>query len=288
VILYVNGGRTEATDLSQKAAAFLEEHGVHCEVVVFENLTQRPDSLSQDIERARGADCAVSLGGDGTYLRVAQIAYGGDVPLLGVNFGKLGYLLDVAPTDFLGVLARVVDGDITPVDRWPLAYRLSGVHRSVGDGKDVASIEGVAFNEVVVEKTVPGHMVRLQTAIGGEEALTYNCDGVLVATALGSTGYNLSAGGPVLMPGMQALLFTPVAPHLTIDRSLLVTPRHPLLVTVLGPRPAVVVVDGQRVGEAAVGGTIETMLASRPLHVLSPGKRSFGAALRRIVSFEHE
>ena len=170
----------------------------------------------------------MSLGGDGTFLRASRVARAADCPVLGVNFGRLGYLLEVAPEEFDDVLDEAIAGRAAIEDRLGLLVEAPG-------------LTAFALNELAVEKTVPGHMVRVATSVNGEHLLTYAADGVVVATPTGSTAYNLSAGGPVVSPGLDVLLLTPVAPHFTIDRSIVLGPHEVVELTVLrgparGPR----------------------------------------------------
>ena len=148
------------------------------------------------------------MGGDGTFLRVVRLAATEDVPVLGVNFGRLGYLPDLLPDQVRGALTKVFDGKAIIESRCALDVAISD--RSVGDG--ITAL--LALNEVVIEKIDFGHTVRLATSVDGEEALTYSADGLIVATPTGSTAYNLSAGGPILAPTLRAMVVTPVAPAL--------------------------------------------------------------------------
>lgn len=241
-----------------------------------------------------GVDLAISMGGDGTFLRLVPLAYHARVPILGVNFGRLGYLLQVEPAALLEslehalgpgprieeriVLAVTVSGELTPED---------GDDRSL-DGDGEVCPEGrrwwVALNEMVAEKTVPGHMVRFATAVDGEEFLSYKADGVLVASPTGSTAYNLSAGGPVLAPHLEAMVMTPVAPHLAIERSLVLRADQVASVRVLPERPAVLVIDGRAAGRLAPGAEVSCKIAPRRLRVVSPVGRGFAGPLRRALT----
>ena len=155
-----------------------------------------------------GTTVAVSMGGDGTFLRVVRLAATEDVPVLGVNFGRLGYLPDLLPDQVRGALTKFFDGKAIIESRCALDVAIAD--RSVGG--EVTTL--LALNEVVIEKIDFGHTVRLATTVDGEEALTYSADGLIVATPTGSTAYNLSAGGPILAPTLRAMVVTPVAPAL--------------------------------------------------------------------------
>ena len=140
------------------------------------------------------------MGGDGTFLRVVRLAATEDVPVLGVNFGRLGYLPDLLPDQVRGALTKVFEGKAIIESRCALDVSISD--RSVSDG--ITAL--LALNEVVIEKIDFGHTIRLATTVDGEEALTYSADGLIIATPTGSTAYNLSAGGPILAPTLRAMV----------------------------------------------------------------------------------
>ena len=284
VALLVHPTRPEAARLAAEAVAWLEAQG-H-EARVLGPPTGDPGPTGPDA--VAGADLAVSLGGDGTFLRLVSLAHAADVPVMGVNFGRLGYLLEVAPDRLLGSLARAVAGDVDLEDRTVVSVSVDGGLTAVGTDRPAALEDGrhrwIALNEMVVEKTVPGHMVALATAIDGEPCFTYQADGVLVATPTGSTAYNLSAGGPILSPKISAMILTPVAPHLSIDRSLVLHPDQVVTVAVGQARPAVLVIDGREIGELGPGAEVVCRVATTPLRVVSLGERGFAGLLRSTLA----
>jgi NAD+ kinase len=148
------------------------------------------------------------------------------------------------------------------------------------DGAAQGARRWLALNEFVLEKTVFGHTVRLATKIDGEDFITYSADGLLVATPSGSTAYNLSAGGPVVSPRLRAMVLTPVAPHLSLDRSLVLDPAQVLTVSVLEGRPAALVIDGQDAGRLAPGSVVSCTVADRPVLTATVATRGFGGVLR--------
>jgi NAD+ kinase len=152
---------------------------------------------------------------------------------------------------------------------------------AIGDrSKSDAPFTHLALNEVVLEKTIFGHTVRLTTSIDGEDVLTYSADGLLIATPTGSTAYNLSAGGPILAPALRAMVVTPVAPHLTLDRSLVLTDEQRVTVEIAPDRAAALVIDGQEIGRLEPGATITCRVATRPVRVVRNDPRGFGGTLR--------
>jgi NAD+ kinase len=147
-----------------------------------------------------GADIAVVLGGDGTMLRALQRFLGTEIPVLGVNFGRVGFLASVSPNELESGLSRVFSGDYRVVQLTTLEVEAAGVR-------------GAAVNDVVVLSSLRGRMVELAWALGGEDMGVQPCDGMICASPSGSTAYNLSNGGPVLARGLDAMVVTFIAPH---------------------------------------------------------------------------
>lgn len=297
IAVLVNPARPEAAALAQATAGWLGElgHDVHVlRLAPAERALGRVPAGDLTGADLTGADIAVSLGGDGTFLRLVPLAYAAGIPVLGVNFGRLGYLLEVEPSHLRAVLERALTGDVTLERRVVLAVTVDGGFsatpgddRSLG-GDGVVCPAGqrwwVALNEVVAEKTVPGHMVSLSTAVDGQPFLSYKADGVLVATPTGSTAYNLSAGGPVLAPQLEAMVLTPVAPHLAIERSVVLRADQTVTIKVMPERPAVLVVDGREAGRISPGAEVVCRVAPTSLQVVSPGARGFAAPLRAALT----
>ncbi len=277
VALLVHESRDDAMALARRTAESLETTGHQARLLVLsDDGTVTEDQQARPIESVdlSGADLAVGFGGDGTFLRLAALAWVARVPVLGVNFGRLGYLLELAPEDLDDMLLRVLSGAVMLEER-------------VGLSVQVGERRWFALNEVVLEKTVFGHTVRLDTRIDGERFLTYSADGLLIATPTGSTAYNLSAGGPVLSPRLRAMVVTPVSPHLSLDRSLVLHPDQVVTVQIVDGRPAALVIDGQEVGRLAPGDDITCRVADEPLQMVTTGDRGFGGLLRAALALDH-
>jgi NAD+ kinase len=190
--------------------------------------------LEQDVT---SADIAVVLGGDGTMLRALQRFLGTDIPVIGVNFGRVGFLASIQPSELESGLARVFSGD----------YRV--VHLTTLDVEADAT-RGAAVNDVVVLSAIKGRMVELGWAIGGEDLGVQPCDGLICATPSGSTAYNLSNGGPVLVRGLDAMAVTFIAPHSLHARPLVVPRGLDLEIRNRTPDVAAsVLVDGHALAE---------------------------------------
>ncbi len=277
VTFLVHPERPDALALARDTAEWLEARGDRARILQF----SAPNEVSEEgIARhlhqvdLNGTTVAVSMGGDGTFLRVVRMAWMGDVPVLGVNFGRVGYLPDLVPDQMRAALTRVFEGQAVIETRCALEVTLS-------DRSAVAAQSPLlALNEVALVKTDYGHTIRLATTIDGEEALTYSADGLIMATPTGSTAYNLSAGGPILAPSLRAMVVTPVAPHLSLDRSLVLTEDQVLCVEIVPDRGAVLVIDGEEIGRLEPSTTISCQLAQRSVRVVRNDPQKFGGMLR--------
>ena len=263
IAFYVHPSRPEAAALAERATGWLTGRGHEVMAAL------APDG-SVSVE---GADLLVSLGGDGTLLRAVDSALAASVPVLGVNLGLLGYLTEIEPAGLEEALERYLDGRYEVEERMTLAVSVRDP-----DGAPVAEV--CALNEATVEKTVPGHTVRVAASIDDRAFVTYAADGLLMATPTGSTAYNLSARGPLLSPRLRAIILTPVSPHMLFDRPLVLDPGQHVHLEVLGPRPAVLVVDGITVCSLEPGSTVDSREGDRPARLVTFGSRDFHAILR--------
>lgn len=267
VALVVHPEHPDAPALARQTEQWLEAAGhVACRV--------RDDVDPSAAELDRTVDLAVSLGGDGTMLRTVALAAAQGVPVLGVNLGRLGYLTEVEPAGLTPALARFLEGDYTLETRMTLEVTHEGA-----DGAATRPPR-VVLNEAALEKTVPGHTIRLMASIAGHPFVTYVADGLLVATPTGSTAYNLSARGPILSPGLRAMVLTPVSPHMIFDRPLVLEPEQWVRLELVGPRPAVLVLDGQGAEVLEPGDAVACRMAERPARFVTFGPRDFFSILR--------
>lgn len=215
----------------------------------------------------------VSFGGDGTFLRAANLAHQAQGAVLGVNLGRVGFLLPVAPNAVVEWILTYLRGEATSEER--VVLECLTPHARV-----------VAINEAVVERASSGHMARVRVAIDGDEFLTYSADGVLVATPTGSTAYNFSAGGPVLSPALRAMVVTPIAPHFTIDRSIVVGEIATIRLTAL-ERDAQLVLDGRLSTAIGAGESVDITVSKQPLCVVVPHGAALGSRLRESLREGH-
>ncbi|MCY3577120.1 MAG: NAD(+)/NADH kinase [bacterium] len=269
IALFVHADRPEALKLAADLIGRLDGDGHEIRLPPESaEAVNRTDIAHLDDHIGEKLDLAVSLGGDGSMLRAVTAVADDGVPVLGVNYGSLGYLTDIEPEVALEAIEQFLTGDYVIEERIRLSCRLD-------DGTEVS-----ALNEAIVEKVDSGRTVNLAVHIDGEYFTSYAADGLIAATPTGSTAYSLSAGGPILAPTMNAVILTPVAPHTLFDRSLVLLPSSELVVEVLGDRPAAVAVDGRSLGELGDGGSLTVSVSDRPARLVTLGQRGFHQALK--------
>jgi NAD+ kinase len=190
-------------------------------------------------------DLLVTLGGDGSILRAAQATAPHSTPILGINLGRVGFLSEARPETWRDVLARVLVGDYWVEER----RMLRAVVRQEGEVTGQAD----ALNDVVAGRGAQARVAHLCTEVDGGYLATYIADGLIVATPTGSTAYALAAGGPVLPPQLRNILLVPVAPHLSMERPIVLSEGVTVRITITGGRPAVLTVDGRVLAELRDG-----------------------------------
>ena len=183
-------------------------------------------------------DLVVALGGDGTMLRVSHACSKKDIPVLGVNLGRLGFLAELQRGSWDTGLAQVLAGQYWIERRMMLHVKQERDGRAVG--------EWDVINECAVTRDGGMKMVRLETIVDGQPLTTYAADGLIAATPTGSTAYALAAGGPILPPELRNILLIPVAPHLSIERAIVLPDGAEVIIRVHTDAPAVMSCDGQK------------------------------------------
>jgi NAD+ kinase len=213
-------------------------------------ITGVDDKTDADLSHVE-ADFILILGGDGTLLSVARRLRGRQVPLMGVNFGRLGFLSSFMPENYLEHLEQHLRRPL-PV-RHRMMLEASVVPAGVPcDAKDCSALESArrfvatALNEAVVTAGAPFHMIELEIAADGEAGVRYFGDGVIVSTSSGSTAYNVSAGGPIISPELDAFCVTPICPHSLSFRPVVIPPRSTIVIKGVNVNPGTTVFcDGQ-------------------------------------------
>jgi len=223
-------------------------------------------------------DALVVLGGDGTFLRAARAVAEVDVPLLGINLGKVGFLSKAEASDLEPVLEKISAGDFTIDERLAIEGRI--LRQGVGD--DAA--RHVALNDIVIARGSLARVCRLDVSIDDSHLATFIADGLVVASPTGSTGYSFSAGGPILDPESRNLVVTPIAAYLSAIRSVVVSPQQVVRCRVVDAFEALVSVDGREDLPIAVGDVVEVRAMDRPIRLIEPkGAQPFWDLLRHKV-----
>ena len=221
------------------------------------------------------ADLVIAIGGDGTLLYAARLVARHGVPLLGINRGRLGFLTDVMPQDMISSVDAALQGRLEADHRPLLAAHLYGV-----DGTVVT--EALALNDVVLQKVATGRMVDFETQVDGHYVNTHAGDGMVVASATGSTAYALSCGGPIVEPHLDVLVMAPICPHTLSDRPIVVSGRSIIEITLI-ERPdtrAQVTCDGAVIGELRPGGRLQVQSARERITLLHPAGHDYYRLLR--------
>lgn len=224
-------------------------------------------------ELAATADLVVAIGGDGTLLHAARHVAARDVPLVGINRGRLGFLTDVSPEQMLETIDSILAGDYLADQRHMLAATLSNAAEAT---------PLFALNDVVLQKGDTGRLLDFTTEVDDSYVNTHRGDGLIVATPTGSTAYALSCGGPIIQPNVDALVMVPICPHTLSDRPLLLPTTSTVLVTLdnAGGTAAHVVCDGEPLGRMAVGDTLTISLAKQTVTLLHPRDYNYYELLR--------
>jgi NAD+ kinase len=211
-----------------------------------------------------GTSALIVLGGDGTFLRAARAAAEANVPILGVNLGKVGFLSKVEADGFEPVLEEIIGGAYSIDER----MTLRGLILPAGGSK--GSREVFALNDIVVARGSLARVVRLDVAIGPSHVATFIADGLIVASPTGSTGYSFSAGGPILDPVSRNLVVTPIAGYLSAIRSVVVSPLQTVRTRVVDAHEAMLSVDGFDDLPVSVGDVVEVSAQETPIRFIEP------------------
>jgi NAD+ kinase len=262
----------DAVDLSERAAGWCRVRGIG-------QWAAPAGETARLVEELGTTDVLVVLGGDGTFLRAVMAVAEVDVPILGINLGKVGFLSKAEAGELDGVLAKITEGRFTIDERMALEGRI------LRDGKPIDEARHVALNDIVVARGSLARVCRLDVAIDDTHLATFIADGLVVASPTGSTGYSFSAGGPILDPVSRNLVVTPIAAYLSAIRSVVVSPQQVVRCTVVDAYEALVSVDGREDIPVRVGDVVEVHAVERPIRLIAPeGAQPFWDLLRHKVA----
>ncbi|WP_037915041.1 NAD(+)/NADH kinase [Actinacidiphila yeochonensis] len=298
--LVVHEARPVAVATAYLVHNWCEEHGIPCADI---DVWREPRlSGSEEAQAAGHPDVIVTLGGDGTFLRGARIAAHDGAGVLGVNLGRVGFLTEVACDDIIPALEAVRRDEAQVEERLTLTLRTSrplavpddmdALLRGRGPGLPPpaprtgdtgwgVALDVAALNDVVLEKLARDRQVAVAVYVAGHLLASYSADAVIVATATGSTAYSFAAGGPVLSPRVEGLVFTPVAPHMPFNRTVVAAPDEPVAAKILPHSGQVAVsIDGELRGVLGPGDWVGVYPAPRRLRLLRLRPADFYQRLR--------
>lgn len=257
------GDRPQVIEEWERQAAMVAEH-VDIVLVDFEGTSTIEDST---------ADFVLVLGGDGSILRSARQMGSNQLPVLGVNLGKLGFLAGINPEQLSTVLPLIASGDCKVVEH--LMFECSLVEH----GRLVETRLGL--NEVVIHAGPPFSLLRVNFSVDGELATTYSCDGLIISTPVGSTAHSLSAGGPILRQDLQAFVICPISPHTLTVRPIVDSADRIFEMTVTAPNiGTTLVVDGRTMGTITAGSKVVVKRAPQRFSMIEVASRSYYRTLR--------
>jgi NAD+ kinase len=273
VLLVVHTGREEATETARRVQKVLGDKGIALRVLSAEavdrgSLHLAPDDMramgveievvDADAQAAEGCELVLVLGGDGTFLRAAELARNVGIPVLGVNLGRIGFLAEAEAEAIDSVLDHVIARDYRVEDRLTLDI----VVRQGGRIID----RGWALNEASMEKGPRLGVLGVVVEIEGRPVSTFGCDGVLISTPTGSTAYAFSAGGPVLWPDLEAILVVPNNAHALFGRPMVTSPDATVAIEIeASGNDALVFCDGRREMLIPAGGRLEVTRCGTPV-----------------------
>lgn len=211
---------------TDRIIAYLEAHGgtVTCmSNAVYTNVTADAATAASEHDGSEKAECILVLGGDGTLLRAARNMVDRDIPLIGINLGTLGYLAEVEIGAIEGALDKLLADEFTREERMMLEGRVNSKDRSE---------DNYALNDIVISRCGSLQILTFHIYVNGQFLNSFSADGMLVATPTGSTGYNMSAGGPVVEPAANLLLLTPICPHTLNTRSIVLSPEDEIMIEI--------------------------------------------------------
>lgn len=225
-----------------------------------------------------GADCMVVLGGDGTMLQAAREARRLNVPMIGVNLGTLGYMTEVEPEGLDEALDRLIAGDYQRESRMML--------KGTAFLPENAAEDGWALNDIVISRSGSLQIIKFNIYVNGRFLHDYDADGVIVTTPTGSTGYNLSAGGPLVEPNAELIMVTPICPHTLNQRSIILSPEDVVEIEILPGREdrvqtVEVNFDGSHVISLGAGDRVRVVKAQKSTEFIRLSKVSFLEVLHK-------
>ncbi|HEY9574661.1 MAG TPA: NAD(+)/NADH kinase [Lachnospiraceae bacterium] len=280
--IITNHDKDENLQITRMIREYLESHGKTCDIQAERNKAKSSSYRYTDVEAIpENVDCILVLGGDGTLLQAARDVVKREIPLFGINMGTLGYLAEGDKHSIIPALDSLMAEEYEIESRMMLRGTLYHNRRKV--------ITDLALNDIVIRREGPLRIIKFKNFINGEFLNAYNADGIIIATPTGSTGYSLSAGGPIVSPRASLLLMTAIAPHTLNTRSILFDSKDKICIEIGAgrgdsPENAVASFDGDTNIPMRTGDKIEIICAKEVTKIVKINKVSFLEVLRKKMS----
>lgn len=276
--IITNENKDPGSEVTGQITRFLEHAGKRCSVRVNRMDGQETERYTDSARIPEDVDGVLVLGGDGTLLQAARDTMDRKLPLLGVNLGTLGYLAEVERGNIEDALKQLLSGEYTIEERMMLTGRVEKNGRWMPDE--------YALNDIVLTRKGPLQIIHFDITVNGQFLNRYGADGLLVATPTGSTGYNMSAGGPIVEPGAKILLMTPICPHTLHSRSIVLASEDEIVIGVGadrdGRRQTVeVAFDGGHNMELSTGDRIRIRRSDQVTRIIKLSRVSFLEVLHK-------
>lgn len=232
IAFIANAGKANAHAVQTQAMQIAQSKGFHC--LVLEHL--EPNLYHKDLSYI---DLLVAIGGDGTILQAVPIATAYDIPILGINTGRVGFLSEISPSEFPEALDRIAHRELEIETHMMVACRVNG------------QVVCSALNEILIYKQSISGVAHIEVSLNGIDAGTISCDGLIISSPTGATGYSISAGGPVVAPGLDACVITPICPHSLAARPIVAAPDADIRVHM--QNNGIIYADGRNIAEITPG-----------------------------------
>ncbi len=265
ISILVNSHRPDAIAAANQTVQYLRQHGIPVQgdrdAAAFLSL----EAVSP--EEIAGSDLVVTFGGDGTLIRAAHICSAQGTPILGVYYGRFGFVTQCKPNEIGAALSLFFDGQAVIQDRMMVQTDL------IRHDRVVATLH--SLNEAALQRAATTRMLNFEVRVDGQLLTTYPADGIMVATPTGSTAYNLSAGGPILDPNLQAMILTAITPHTLSDRTMVFGPNSEIVLRIETRGDAILSCDGQSRLQMLSGDMVRVVRSPRVTRLVCVDENDF-------------
>lgn len=278
-LIATNFIKDENLVLTTKVENYIAMHGGSSKRVIGDT----NGKVSYKLANAEQFDCIIALGGDGTILKVSRDLRKLKIPIVGVNLGTLGFLAEIEPEQIFPVIDRLISDDYEMEERMNIC---GAIYKT---GREEAVLKDIALNDIVVSRSGFSRIIGLKVYVNGKVMDIYEADGLIVSTPTGSTGYNLSAGGPIVSPRTSLMIVTPISPHSLTSKSIVFSSEDEIVIEVLKMRKAqeeeaIVSFDGQPGTQLSTGDRIVIKKSNSVTNMIKLFDVSFYEVLREKIA----